>query len=318
MARIRQGFGVTLGVRTLYEHPTIDALAGLIGATLNPAAPKVEDDWRIEPLQIEGTAQPIIAVNDVAIMVSALGHMADKHPATCVRLFDGTRGIDRVERTFEEIAAEYARVVRKVQPKGPYVLFGVCVHGNIALETARHLQAEGETIAAVILKDVWEPGYVERLKSSRSHRWLERLHAFRNKLRMVREGNLSVAAMLGSYRILRKSGLLLLFKAIGLIEKVRATDLEPEQERFVAYISRARNLYRPKPFAAPVLHVITRITPRGRAFAPSIGWEDVVTGPLKTLYIDDIRVHRGVEFGTAELGHEIDTFLAEQAARAAQ
>lgn len=318
MARIRQGFGVTLGVRTLYEHPTIDALAGLIGAALNPEAPKIEDDWRIEPLQTEGTAQPIIAVNDVAIMVSALGHMAEKHPATCVRLFDGTRGIDQTERTFEDVAAEYARVVRKVQPHGPYVIFGVCVHGNIALETARHLQSEGETIAAVILKDVWEPGYVERLKSSRYHRWLERIYAFRNKVRMVREGTLTLAAMLGSYRILRKSGLLHLLKAMGVIEKVRATDLEPEQERFVAYISRARNRYRPKPFTAPVLHVVTRITPHGRAFAPSIGWEDVVTGPLKTVYIDDIRVHRGLEFGTAELGQEIDVFLAEQAAKARQ
>jgi thioesterase domain-containing protein/aryl carrier-like protein len=318
MARIRQGFGVTLGVRTLYEHPTIDALAHLIATALRPEVPAAEDDWRVEPLQTEGTAQPIIAVNDVAIMVSALGHMAEKHPATCVRLFDGTRGIDQTERTFEDIAAEYAKVVRKVQPQGPYVIFGVCVHGNIALETARHLQAEGETITAVILKDVWEPGYVARLKSSSRHRWLERLYAFRNKVRMVHEGTLTVAAMLGSYRILRKSGLLHLLKAIGLIDKVRATDLEPEQERFVAYISRARNHYRPKPFNAPVLHVITRITPRGRAFAPSIGWEDVVTGPLKTLYIDDIRVHRGLEFGTAELGREIDTFLAEQAARAAQ
>ncbi|MBI1220617.1 MAG: hypothetical protein GC186_18955 [Rhodobacteraceae bacterium] len=318
MARIRQGFGVALGVRTLYEHPTIDALAGLIAAALKPEGPATEDDWRIEPLQTEGSAQPIIAVNDVAIMVSALGHMAEKHPATCVRLFDGTRGIDQTERTFEEIAAEYAKVVRKVQPKGPYILFGVCVHGNIALETARHLQSEGETITAVILKDVWEPGYVARLKSNRSHRWLERIYAFRNKVRMVREGTLTLAAMLGSYRILRKSGLLHLLKAMGLIEKVRATDLEPEQERFVAYISRARNHYRPQPFTAPVLHVITRITPRGRAFAPSIGWEDVVTGPLKTLYIDDIRVHRGLEFGTAELGREIDIFLAEQAARAAQ
>lgn len=313
MARIRQTFGVALGVRELYEHPTIDALAERIAVQLRPARTKIEDDWRIEPLQTDGTAQPILAVNDVAIMVSALNHMAEKHPATCIRLFDGTRGIDQSERSFEQIAEEYAKVARKVQPHGPYVLFGVCVHGNIALETARILQAQGETVRAVILKDVWEPGYVERLKASRLNRWLERIHAFRNKRRMVKEGTLTVAAMLGSYRILRKSGLLHLLKALGLIEKVRATDLEPEQERFVAYISRARNHYRPKPFAAPVLHVITRITPRGRAFAPSIGWENVVTGPLKTIYIDDIRVHRGQEFGTATLAKEIDTFLAEQA-----
>ncbi len=129
----------------------------------------------------------------------------------------------------------------------------------------------------------------------------------------MREGSLSISALLGSYRIVRKTGVLQFAKKLGLIDRVRWTDLTPEQERFVAYISRARNVYRPLPFSAPVLHVITRITPRGRAFAPSIGWEEVVTGRLKTVYIDDIRVQGGKEFGTPALAAEIERFLAEQA-----
>ncbi len=321
VARIRASFGVNLGVANAYATPTLPGLARLIAAELAPTAAaagpapatEAEEDWRIEPLQTGGEGLPIVAVNDVAIVVSALGHMKTRHPATCVRLFDGTRGIDQIERSFEEIAAEYAKVVRKLQPKGPYVLFGVCVHGNIALETARVLQSEGEEIRAVILKDVWEPGYVERLKGDSFRRWLERLAALRTKLRFVREGSLSISALLGSYRIVRKTGVLQFAKKLGLIDRVRWTDLTPEQERFVAYISRARNVYRPLPFSAPVLHVITRITPRGRAFAPSIGWEEVVTGRLKTVYIDDIRVQGGKEFGTPALAAEIERFLAEQA-----
>ncbi|TMV65601.1 hypothetical protein FGG78_33730 [Thioclava sp. BHET1] len=251
-----------------------------------------------------------MAINDVAIILAALGHSRGDHAADCVRLFDGTRGIDQSPRSFEQIAEEYAKVVRRLQPKGPYVLFGVCVHGNIALEAARVLQAQGETVA-VVLKDVWEPGYVEALKGNARLRWLERWFALRNKLRMVREGTLSVSAMLGSYRIIRKSGILQLVQRLGLIDRVRQSDLAPEQQRFVSYISAARNRYRPRPFDAPVLHVVTKITPQARAFKPSVGWEDVVTGPLTTRYIDDVRVHRGQEIGTTELAREIDRFLGE-------
>ena len=316
MARIRKEFGTTLGVATIYENATIQRLAAQIESKLSTADDAIEDDWRIEPLQTEGTAQRIIAVNDVAIMVSALSHMKDTHPATCVRLFDGTRGIDQSERTFDEIAAEYAKVVRKVQPHGPYVLFGVCVHGNIAIETARHLQNQGEEIRALILKDVWEPGFAGRMKADSSMRWKERGYALRNRFRMVRNGTLSFTALLGSYRLIRKSGLMHLLVKLGMIDRVRATDLEPEQERFVSYISRARNKSRPAPLNMPVLHIITSITPRGRWFPKSIGWEDVVTGPLKTVQIKDVLVHRATHVGTDELAREIDTFLAERDAAA--
>jgi thioesterase domain-containing protein len=317
LTRIRQDWKLELGVAAIYEHATLPALARLIAGQIagEDAAPEEEaEDWRILPLARDGGGVPLIAVNNVGITLATLGKMTTPRQASCVRLFDGTRGIDQSERSFEEIATEYAKVVRKLQPHGPYMFFGVCVHGNIALETARILQAEGEEIAAVVLKDVWEPGYVERLKADPYRRWLERLAALRNRMRLVREGRLSLPAMLGNYRIVRYTGVLQLAQKLGLIDRVRKADLTEEQEGFIAYISRARNVYRPAPIAAPVLHVITRITPRGRAFAPSIGWEEVVTGPLKTVYIEDVAVQEGVEYGTAELAREIESFLAERAA----
>ena len=142
-------------------------------------------------------------------------------------------------------------------------------------------------------------------------RWLERWFALKNKLRMVREGTLSFSAMLGSYRLIRKSGVLQLAQRLRLIDRVRQSDLAPEQQRFVSFISAARNSYRPQPFDAPVLHVVTKITPQSGAFKPSVGWEDVVTGPLTTRYIEDVRVHRGQEIGAEELAREIEGFLAE-------
>ncbi|MFC2966691.1 condensation domain-containing protein [Acidimangrovimonas pyrenivorans] len=314
MSRIRETWGVRFGVATIYAHPTIRALAARIGAEIGGTEEAQGDDWRIEPLETEGDAQPIIAVNDVAIMLSALGEMRDRHPAACVRLFDGTRGIDQRPRSFEEIAAEYAKVIRKHQPHGPYLLFGVCVHGNIALEAARILQAEGEKVA-VVIKDVWEPGYAASLKADKASRWRERRFALANRIRMVRAGTMSLPAMLGSYRLIRKTGLLQLAVKVGLIERGALYDLAPELQGFVTYISAARDVYRPAPFDAPVLHVVTKITPHGKHFLPSVGWEKVVTGPLKTVNIDEVLVKGERRLGTAELAREIETFLAEHAAQ---
>ena len=155
-------------------------------------------------------------------------------------------------------------MVRRLQPQGPYVLFGFCVHGNIALEAARVLKAQGEKVA-VVLKDVWEPGYVETLKDNARMRCLERWFALKNKLRMVREGTSSFSAMLGSYRLISKSGVLQLAQRLRLIDRVRQSDLAPGQQHFVSFISAAHNRYRQQPFDAPVLHVVTKITPQSRA-----------------------------------------------------
>lgn len=320
IARIRERWGVRLGVATLYTNATLAALTQRLAQELGTAAPVAagspaaaaqEDDWRIEPLLTEGEAQPIIGVNDVGLIIDTCRHLKASHPATCVRLFDGTRGIDRSPRSFEEIAQEYARTIRRAQPEGPYLLFGVCVHGNIALEAARALQSDGAEVLGVVIKDVWEPGYAAGLKTRRATRWAERLYALRNKLRMVRMGTLSFTAMLGSYRIVRRSGILQLAHRLGLIERVRITDLAPEQERFVSYISAARNVYRPAPLDLPVLHVVTRITAQGKRFLPSVGWEKIVPpARLKTVKVDEVVIKGHEPIGTRDLAREIDSWLA--------
>jgi len=315
ISKVRAAWGIEIGVAAIYDHPTIGGLASLVSETLSAMNLDVTDDdgpdWRIEPISISGEGQQIIAVNDIAIMLSAGDHMVCKRPSVCVRLFDGTRGIDQTRRSFEQIAAEYAKVVKKAQPDGPYVLFGVCVHGNIAVETARILQAQGDTVAGVILKDVWEPGYVARMKADRVTRLLERKHALFNRLRMVRKGTLSVTALLGSYRIVRSTGILQLAARIGLIDRVRGTDLAEEQERFVAYIADARNRYIPAPLNIPVLHVVTDITAQGPLFSPSIGWEHVITGGLTTAHLPEVYAGGAKAVGIKALAAEIERFLAK-------
>ncbi|WP_301069286.1 condensation domain-containing protein [Pseudooceanicola sp.] len=314
LARIRDRWDVALEVTQVYEHPTLDALARLISARLDrqPEDNSESEDWRIMRLRRDGEGRPLIAVNNAATALALSTAGQNPRQVACVRVFDGDRGIDLTERPFQDIAADYAQVIRKAQPEGPYLLYGNCVHGNLALEAARVLHREGAEIAGVVMKDVWEPAYTERLNQTRSSRWREKLNALRVRIRAVRNGELSLTAMLGAYRIIRATGILTLAQWLGLIDRVRMTDLEVDQERFIDFVTRMRNEYRPGPVDFPVLHIVTNITPKGAWISPSIGWENLVTpGKLKTVHLDKVLVLRDRRIGVEAMAAEIETFLGE-------
>ncbi len=53
----------------------------------------------------------------------------------------------------EEMAAFYIGKIREVQPRGPYLLGGLCAGGLIAFEIARQLERQGEQVPMVALMD---------------------------------------------------------------------------------------------------------------------------------------------------------------------
>jgi thioesterase domain-containing protein len=53
----------------------------------------------------------------------------------------------------QAIAATYAATIQAVQPQGPYYLMGYSFGGIVAYEVAQQLQAQGQTVAQVILLD---------------------------------------------------------------------------------------------------------------------------------------------------------------------
>ncbi len=66
------------------------------------------------------------------------------------------RGLDGSEpplETIQELAAENIRLMRTVQPHGPYYIGGYCAGGVIAFEMAQQLTASGDEIAFLGLFD---------------------------------------------------------------------------------------------------------------------------------------------------------------------
>lgn len=313
LARIEQEFGRRLSLATAYYSPTLRTLAQVLsGVTPPAAAPGAAagaGDWRVMVLQDKGSGIPLIAINNAQTVFALSAAMAKPRPAIAVRIYDKSRGIALAPRPFDDIAADYVDAVRSAQPHGPYALFGVCVHGNLAIEVARQLKAQGEEVAAVILKDVWEPRYADRIQGGRWSSLLDRLHSARIRARFLRRGDISLAAFLGSFGAIKKTGILRLAVRLRLMERVRATDLDAEQEEFIEHLRDARNLHYPAPYDGTVLHFVTREAPQGAMFDPSMGWKSQVTGRLLTHPVTELSIAQGRNLGIAEAAQQIEALL---------
>src|SRR5262249_32864634 len=70
-----------------------------------------------------------------------------------------SRGLDDLEEfeSLEQMAAQYIKDLRVVQPNGPYHLGGYCFGGNVAFEMARQLSAVGQEVALLALMNCAPP-----------------------------------------------------------------------------------------------------------------------------------------------------------------
>jgi len=73
----------------------------------------------------------------------------------------GAGTYDPPHESVAEMAADYLKELRAIQPKGPYILAGECVGGICAYEMACQLVEAGETISMLILLDTSVPSAAE-------------------------------------------------------------------------------------------------------------------------------------------------------------
>ncbi|TFL18396.1 condensation domain-containing protein [Jannaschia formosa] len=309
LARVRDRWGVPLDLTDVYEAPRLRDLATRIAtARSGRRAPGAVPG--LLRIRSDGPNHPLVIVNNRATATALSTLPGQDRPIGCVVAADPGAGIG--DASFEEVARGFADRIRLYQPQGPYFLYGHCVHGNLALEAARHLAADGAEITGVAMKEVWAPAFAAEVAADAGLRRQNRLHHLRLRLRAVRTGEMSPTAFLRSYSIFHRTGVVRALAASGLMEHGRLTDLEADFERFVVELCRARDVYRPGPVDFPVLHVVTRATPRGPRWKPSIGWEDVVPPKLlRTVHLPWVSVGEGRREGVDAFGAELTRFCED-------
>ncbi|HKP14386.1 MAG TPA: amino acid adenylation domain-containing protein [Blastocatellia bacterium] len=149
MDRIEQALGRSLPLATLFAGATIEHLARALldHETPNRAAPVVEvqrGDGRLPFFYLHGD------FNGGGLYCRRLArHLGERQPFYALQ----PHGLDgqAVPPSIEAMAETHLRLLRQVQPAGPYLLGGHCNGGLIAFEMARRLEASGERVALLAL-----------------------------------------------------------------------------------------------------------------------------------------------------------------------
>ncbi|MET9768781.1 amino acid adenylation domain-containing protein [Streptomyces sp. NPDC006415] len=162
--RIRDALGVDVSIRSLFEAPTVAALAERIGTG-------VQDDplATLLPLRTGGTLPPLFCVHPAGGLAWAyaglLPHLENDRPVYGLQTpnLDGTRPFPD---SIEAMAAVYVGELRAVQPHGPYHLFGWSFGGNVVQEVAVQLQEAGEDVALLTILDAFPLAPLDDLDSA--------------------------------------------------------------------------------------------------------------------------------------------------------
>jgi thioesterase domain-containing protein/acyl carrier protein len=151
-AQVERRFGTELPLTALIEAPTVESLARLlVGGAERDSLVLIREGGDRPPLFLvhDGDGETMLYRN-LALRLDAGHAVYGLQPYSLA-------GVPMAHTRIPEMAAYHIGKIRAVQPRGPYLLGGMCAGGVIAFEMARQLRAQGERVALLALLDAADP-----------------------------------------------------------------------------------------------------------------------------------------------------------------
>jgi nonribosomal peptide synthetase DhbF len=152
ISRIRASMDVELSIRSLFEAPTVGALA----KRLVRGRPALSDFEVLLPIRSAGSKPPLFCIHDAGGFSwpysKLIRHIPSDQPIYGLQARNLTQRAMR-PGSIDEMARDYLNLIRKVQPEGPYNLLGWSFGGLVAHAIATQLQAVGESVSLLALLD---------------------------------------------------------------------------------------------------------------------------------------------------------------------
>lgn len=162
ISRVNKEFKINLSVSKLFDAPTIAQFTHVVQEMLTDtscmhAILDKNGSRFIIPLQIKGNKKPLFLIHPIGGTVFCYVPLRNYiHDRPLYAIEDP--GIHSNSLTFsslEELASYYLESIKQIQPEGPYLLGGLSLGGLIAIEIAKQLNAQGESIQFIGLFDAW-------------------------------------------------------------------------------------------------------------------------------------------------------------------
>lgn len=149
--------GLQIPLEALFEHPSVGAMATVVRdlRTSAPGSP-LRTQPILVPLRKTGALPPLFLLHGRPGRAFAKPHVLEilgaEQPVYAFQASGLRQGRIRV-RTVPEMARQYVRAMKQVQPSGPYFLGSACAGGLVAVEMANQLRAAGDQVGPLLLID---------------------------------------------------------------------------------------------------------------------------------------------------------------------
>lgn len=162
ISRVKECFAIDLGMRMLFDSPTIHSLALKIEQlmqTKQSAPLKFPLSERIM-IQIKksGTQTPLFLIHPIGGSIfwyKSLKQNLNKEVPLYGLQDPGLEHHEFFFNSIEQMASTYIEAIRTIQPHGPYLIGGASFGSTVAIEIARQLQELNEPVKAIISLDGW-------------------------------------------------------------------------------------------------------------------------------------------------------------------
>jgi amino acid adenylation domain-containing protein len=280
-AQIKERFNRDLPLATLFQAPTVEQLAGILRQK-----GWVAPSRSLVAIQAGGTKKPLFCVHAVGgnvLSYQNLAYYLGKDRPVYGLQSRGLDGQTEPHTKIEDMAADYIKEMRTVQPHGPYFIAGYSSGGVVAFEIAQQLVAAGEKVALLALLDTSNPLLYYKETPPLSYQlyihWLNL-----NRLEPKQKLNYFVDLVIGNSQ--------------GLMEKIAGKFYQwtgralpnsgelPELFRRIEEVNRlaVRN-YVPKRYSGKVTLLRAIERPTRKYYDPYLGWGEIAAGGVEIVEV---------------------------------
>jgi amino acid adenylation domain-containing protein len=259
MARIETRFGRRLALGTLVQAPTLAQLALVLDGQVAPDARLLKSG--------SSPVKTLVWIGSEPWVRGMADNLTDEHTLYTLTIPPEVLPSFAPAHRLEDMAAYLIGRIRDLQLSGPYFLGGFCKEALLAYEVAQQLRDNGETVALLVLGDLFTPNELELTLYKRVH--------MRARLELAYFALLGRKAVVARWQAFMES---LRKRLPGSLHRVEGSfaELADDASPLLRALYKAELSYRIKPYAGKVLFLEASGDPKLPHFNTSDGWQNLL------------------------------------------